>query len=65
MENEKNDRVRNHLINHHYAAKPVPGVLCNDPSSTAEKAEQKASIREMANKTLSDLYAKNPRRKLK
>ena len=30
------------------------------PSSTAEKAEQKASIRDMANKTLSDLYAKNP-----
>jgi len=30
------------------------------PSSTAEKAEQKASIRDMANKALSDLYAKNP-----
>ncbi len=30
------------------------------PSSTAEKSEQKASIRDMANKTLSDLYAKNP-----
>jgi hypothetical protein len=30
------------------------------PASTAEKAEQQASIRDMANKALSDLYAKNP-----
>jgi len=30
------------------------------PASTAEKAEKQASIRDMANKTLSDLYAKNP-----
>jgi lipid-binding SYLF domain-containing protein len=30
------------------------------PSSTAEKAERQAFIRDMANKTLSDLYTKNP-----
>jgi lipid-binding SYLF domain-containing protein len=30
------------------------------PSSTADKAEKQASVRDMANKTLSDLYAKNP-----
>lgn len=30
------------------------------PSSTADKAEKQASVRDMANRTLSDLYAKNP-----
>ena len=38
----------------------APVSCATTPSSTAEKAEKQESIRNMANKALSDLYAKNP-----